>query len=320
MAGTADDDTTSADWWLANAELAFVTKHVGSERWAKELLLDGLSEGLIRWGYHSLTIDDPPDPRAGPPLITSPVAARRFFWRPDEHSRIDMDWETNSATRRGPVMQLGSHLRNTPEETWPITTRGEEGETWPSFDLRGVATVKVKLVRFHHEDVVDILVRLGLMPRPPAPPPPSPPPQEPTPIAPAVQAALAASSSASPSEQPPPSEQPQPKEPQPQAAEPPTEPQPQAEPQPEKPQAEERELSPGEPKKRWEPKDAKNWLVQRIINDPPGKANWAQWARNAYFKMKGDFGEDIPWSDWETLRRRMNDQDVWKEVEKNRAR
>jgi hypothetical protein len=102
-----------------------------------------------------------------------------------------------------------------------------------------------------------------------------------------------------------------------------------AELQPPKPQTEERgpllrlpeepQLSPEEPKKRWRPEDAKNWLVQMMTDHPP-RANWNNWAREAYVKMKDDFGEDIPWHDWQSLRRRMNDVDVRTALTKNRAK
>ena len=83
-----------------------------------------------------------------------------------------------------------------------------------------------------------------------------------------------------------------------------------AELQPEKSQTEERE-----PKKQWEAKDARTWLIQRLIDDRP-KGNWAKWARDTYVEMRKDFKNELPWSDWPTLRRRMSDPDIWKEVEK----
>jgi hypothetical protein len=170
MVETADDNTTSANWPLAGDELAFVTKIVGSETLAKDLLLDDLDADFIRWRCQELAIEDPADFSANLPLWTSIAAARRFFWHRATHSRIDMDWTNHRATRVGPVMQLRSQSRAASDAAWPITTKSEEEEeaawTWPFFDLRGSTTVTAKLVRFHHGDVVNMLVRLGLMPRP----------------------------------------------------------------------------------------------------------------------------------------------------------
>src|SRR5262249_45216512 len=107
MAGTDDNNTTSTsadDWRLANFELAFVTELVGHEPLAKELLLDGLAEDLIRWRCQELVCDEDPDF----PSVTSLAAARRFFWRRAAHSRINVDWPKHHATRVGLVMLLGS--------------------------------------------------------------------------------------------------------------------------------------------------------------------------------------------------------------------
>lgn len=167
MVETADDNTTSANWPLAGDELVFVTKIVGSETLAKDLLLDDLDANFIRWRCQELAIEDPADFSTNPPLWTSIAAARRFFWRRATHSRIDMDWTNHHATRVGPAMQLRSQSRAASDAAWPITTKSEEEAwTWPLFDLRGSTTVRAKLVRFHHGDVVNMLVRLGLMPRP----------------------------------------------------------------------------------------------------------------------------------------------------------
>src|SRR6516165_1789402 len=107
MAGTEHDSTTSADFRLASDELAFVTKLVNpafvteladSEKRAKEILLDGLAKELIRWDCDpSLTVRG--DFQAYPLLRATFTAARghAFFWRRDEHSRIDMDWSTDRA-------------------------------------------------------------------------------------------------------------------------------------------------------------------------------------------------------------------------------
>jgi len=153
MAGTDDNNSTSDDWPLAGVELAFVTEIVGSEKLAKELLLDGLEDGSIRWRCRELAVDESPDFSVNPPLVTSLAAARQFFWRRATHSRIDVDWPSPHAIRVGPVIRVGSDGK---------------GNNAPIFDMRGSATLKASLVRFHHGDVVNYLVTLGLMPRPAA--------------------------------------------------------------------------------------------------------------------------------------------------------
>jgi hypothetical protein len=140
---------------FAPDELAFVAGYVGAKRLAKQVLLDGLHKGLIRWRCHELTIDEDPNFSARPPLWSSLAAARHFFWQRNPHSRIDMDWKIGSGVRVGPAMQLGS---------------GPDRGQWPIFDLRASVTLKASLVRFHHDDVVDLLVTLGFIPRPGAPP------------------------------------------------------------------------------------------------------------------------------------------------------
>ena len=57
---------------------------------------------------------------------------------------------------------------------------------------------------------------------------------------------------------------------------------------------------------RRRPEEAKAWLAEQIEKDPPGE-NKNEWARRKYPDMERDFGENIPWKEWEVLRRRMND-------------
>ena len=97
MAGTEPDDTTLTDWPLASAVLAFVTKLVGFEERALEVmdsLLDELAKGLIRWDCDDLAVRG--DFQAYPSLRIMFAAARgrAFFWRRDEHSRLNVDWPT----------------------------------------------------------------------------------------------------------------------------------------------------------------------------------------------------------------------------------
>jgi hypothetical protein len=149
MAGTNDDNT----WRLANDELAFITKLVGSEKRAMEvvdLLFDALAKGLIRWDCdRSLMVRG--DFQAYPSLRATFAVARGhvLFWLRDEHSRVDMDWSTNCAVWTGPLIGFGLDGR---------------GNTWPIFDSRASTNLTASLVRFHHGDVVNMLTTLGLMP------------------------------------------------------------------------------------------------------------------------------------------------------------
>jgi hypothetical protein len=178
MAGTDENSITAADWRLASDELAFVLELVGAEERALEVmhsLLDDLAKGLIRWDCDDLVVRG--DFQAYPSLRIMFAAARgrAFFWRRDEHSRVDVDLLTSCAAWVGPLTGFGSDGR---------------GNCWPIFDPCASTSLTASGVRFHHGDVVNRLVALGLMPRPPAPSPP--PPQEPTPVALAVEAAPAA--------------------------------------------------------------------------------------------------------------------------------
>lgn len=57
---------------------------------------------------------------------------------------------------------------------------------------------------------------------------------------------------------------------------------------------------------RRRPEEAKAWLAEKMASLKPGE-NKNEWARRQYPEMEKDFGENIPWKDWQTLRRRMND-------------
>jgi hypothetical protein len=179
MAGTDKNSITAADWRLASDELAFVVELVGAEERALEVmgsLLDDLAKGLIRWDCDDLVVRG--DFQANPSLRIMFAAARgrAFFWRRDEHSRLNVDWPTSCAAWMGPLSGFGSD---------------GIGNSWPTFDPCVSTSLTASGVRFHHGDVMDRLVARGLMPQPPAPPPSSPPSPEP-PIAPRVEAAPAA--------------------------------------------------------------------------------------------------------------------------------
>src|SRR5262249_39763160 len=85
----------------------------------------------------------------------------RFFWQPAEHTRIAADRTNSSAMRTGPPWVVGSHfhLEAVDGKLVPSETR------WPIYlpDLSPV-TLKVKLVRLCHDDVVAVLRRAGLLP------------------------------------------------------------------------------------------------------------------------------------------------------------
>jgi hypothetical protein len=63
-----------------------------------------------------------------------------------------------------------------------------------------------------------------------------------------------------------------------------------------------------EPAPKWRPEQAEEWLREAMVSYPQKpEENKNAWARRLYDDhMKGDFGDDIPWSGWETLRRYMN--------------
>jgi hypothetical protein len=141
---------------------------------ADELLLQGLGEGWIGWtcreldygndSFNSAQLERVKQTlvRAGhteTKIETYLSETLRFFWRPAEHTRIART--NNSATRTGPPWVVGSHLhleavdgKLVPIETcWPIYL----------FDLPPV-TLKAKLVRLYHDDVVAMLRRVGSLP------------------------------------------------------------------------------------------------------------------------------------------------------------
>jgi hypothetical protein len=160
MAGTVDDNTIPADWPLASDELAFVTKLVGEERAMEVMdsLLDDLAKGLIRWDCECDGLVVRGDFRAYPslPITFAAARGRAFFWRRDEHSRLNVDWPASCAAWVGPLSGFGSDGM---------------GNSWPTFDPCASTSLTASGVRFHHGDVVDRLVARGLMPRPSESPP-----------------------------------------------------------------------------------------------------------------------------------------------------
>jgi len=76
-----------------------------------------------------------------------------------------------------------------------------------------------------------------------------------------------------------------------------------------------------QPPKQSELLEPLDWLV-KAMKDRPQKAKESKddWAKWLYSKMKLYYGKDendedkVPWGDWTTLRRRMNDPDVQRRV------
>ena len=143
MAGTGGDPNTP-EWLLLNDALAYITKYTRSEKAAKELLLDYLKEGRMRWRCWKLEFEKDDHTTLG---------AYRFFWASETNSQIDVDWDSSSATRSGPGWSLGSH----------------DDETWPIYDQRRMVRLHASLVSLNHDDIKSTLRFVGLMPRSPTP-------------------------------------------------------------------------------------------------------------------------------------------------------
>jgi len=60
--------------------------------------------------------------------------------------------------------------------------------------------------------------------------------------------------------------------------------------------------------RQWRPDEALTWF-KNAKQDHPQKSGESKnaYARRLYEHMKNDFGENIPWTEWTTLRRRLND-------------
>jgi hypothetical protein len=86
---------------------------------------------------------------------------------------------------------------------------------------------------------------------------------------------------------------------------------------PEEPQQEQPSLKTGpelvsvqqQAPKRWQRSEAKTWLTEKVDQHPPPKKRRqkAAWCRDRHEEMKNDFGDQLPWSDPDTLRRRLDD-------------
>jgi hypothetical protein len=156
---TAADNTTDTDWRSASAELAFVAECIGTEQQAEELLRDAPIVHGVRWRCADIVVRERRDHQANPPIETPLAAARLFFWHRgkdlhvDVDTRVVVDWPANCAYRVGPVVGLG----------WD-----GGGNSYPIADVRALSEWTATGICYHHGDVVNMLVKLELMPRPPA--------------------------------------------------------------------------------------------------------------------------------------------------------
>jgi hypothetical protein len=166
---------------------------------------------------------------------------------------------------------------------------GPASAEWQTFNGRRTAEYNVTMIRLSHGAVLDFLQGVGLLPQPPAQP----------------SELLAQSAPQSPAEQP---SSPTPLE--------------EARPQelvrlPEEPQQEQPSLK-TEPEpmsmqqqapKQWQRSEAKIWLAEKVAQYPPPKERRQKmtWCRVRHGEMQTDFGDEIPWSDPDSLRRRLDD-------------
>jgi hypothetical protein len=81
---------------------------------------------------------------------------------------------------------------------------------------------------------------------------------------------------------------------------------PEVEPSPE--EAEQQRPPDEPPPKKWRPDEVQTWFknVKQLHPQKP-RENKSAYARRLYEHMKNDFEEDIPWTEWGTLRRRLDD-------------
>lgn len=74
--------------------------------------------------------------------------------------------------------------------------------------------------------------------------------------------------------------------------------------------------APMEPRK-WQTEEGAEWLVEATVHYPKHpKENKSAWSRRLYGHMEKDFGDVIPWSGPDVLRRRLY---PWKKTEKTRS-
>jgi hypothetical protein len=61
--------------------------------------------------------------------------------------------------------------------------------------------------------------------------------------------------------------------------------------------------------KQWRRADRMKWLTEKVAQSPPPKEarKKAAWCRDRHKEMQTDFGDELPWSDPDSLRRRLDD-------------
>jgi hypothetical protein len=134
MAGLTADPSTAAKWFppheriLLGAALALVVTYTGRQA-AKDLLLDFLRRGLIRWGYQR-RMGGYPYPHKSEAQIWS----LKFFDDLGLHKYIDLDWDSHCITS---------------------TLLDKNGQPF---------RYKLFLIYLHHGDVLDMLRAVGLLP------------------------------------------------------------------------------------------------------------------------------------------------------------
>jgi hypothetical protein len=64
-----------------------------------------------------------------------------------------------------------------------------------------------------------------------------------------------------------------------------------------------------QPKKQWHQSQGNQWLAEKVDQYPPPKERRQKsaWCRARHDEMIEDFGDEIPWSDADSLRRRLDD-------------
>jgi hypothetical protein len=158
MAGTKATSSTSKDPWWLNPEIAwlgsreifFLTPLVGGqEKPAQDLLRAEMAAGSIPW-HAELEVEQHGDLialwRTGS-VVSSMKAIRQVLF--SRRGYPDIDWRTNSSVYIGPV---------------PRWHKDPDGSVRVVFDGRGTVRITATLIRFHHDYVVRMVRRVGLLP------------------------------------------------------------------------------------------------------------------------------------------------------------
>jgi len=80
-------------------------------------------------------------------------------------------------------------------------------------------------------------------------------------------------------------------------------------PSPPSSEAKQEESTSAQQPKHWRPSEASRWLAEKVGQYPPPKQRRKKsaWCRDRHEEMKKDFGDELPWSDPDSLRRRLDD-------------